>query len=100
MYSLHGVKQRLFLCRSGSSQFECARNLALKDARGIVLIRDASNLAQVVASIAAKRVLRLRGIVEVDVLIVAADALGIFSNLCDRGAADLCEELVILGVFP
>lgn len=100
MYSIHGIKTKTFLCRSGSSQFESARNLALKNARGIVLLRDAPNLAQVVASIAAKGVLRLRGVIEVDVLIVAADALGIFLNLCDRGAADLCEELVILGVFP
>lgn len=72
----------------------------MKDGGRIVLFRDPSNLAQVVASIAAKRVLPLRGVVEIDKLVVPADALGIITNLGDGGAANLVEELVVLDVFP
>ena len=93
-----GKKQ--VLCRSGSSQLKPARYLALKDTGGIVLLRDASKLAQVFASVATKRVLPLVGVVEVDVLIVPANALGIISNLCDCRAADVLEELVVLRVLP
>lgn len=90
----------LVLCRSGSIQLKPARYLALKDSVGIVLLRDASKLEQVFASVATKRVLPLVGVVEVDVLIVPANALGIVSNLSDRGAADVFEELVVLWVLP
>lgn len=94
------MKKRLFLCRSGSSQLKPARYLALKDSGGIVLLRDPSKLGQVFASVATKRVLPLVGVVEVDVLIVPANALGMITDLCDRGAANVFEELVVLCVLP
>lgn len=90
----------LSLCRSRPSQLKPTRYLTLKDGGGIILLRDVAKLLQVRRSVAAKGVLRLGCVVEIDVLIVPTDALGVISNLRDRGVADLVEEPVVLGVFP
>lgn len=72
----------------------------MKDSLRIILFRSLSKLAKIVDPIAAERVLRLVGIIEVDEFIISVDAFGIVVELGDGGVTNLLENPVVSGVLP
>ena len=66
----------------------------------VVLRRGRLHLLYIFRSIAGKRVLRLVGVVEVQVGVVSTNAYSVFTNPVDKVRTRLLEERILLGALP
>lgn len=89
-----------YSCWAGGIQLEPARYQGLENRCRIVFPCDFSKLAQIGSPVTTERVLRLIGIVQVDVLVRLADGSGILVDLLDAGLANFLEQCIILGIRP
>lgn len=82
------------------ADLEATWNLYLKHSIWIVLLGHAGDELNILLAIALERVLRLVGIIEIDVLIVRPNRFGVFTNLLQDRLAKADEEIVVPCIIP